>query len=120
MLKNKKSLDKVFSFKKTLFFLAIMSFIYYFPQAFLFEIKSNKNSTLKNKTIYSHEYSTFSKTSFGQILFIFLEVLRIFLNSLLVPFINILFMIEYRKRSKKKAEIRAKYNVASKKEFKIK
>ena len=113
MLKNKKSLDKLFSFKKTLFFLAILSFIYYFPQAFLYEIKSNTNSTSTNKTIYFHEHSTFSKTNFGKILFIFLEVLRIFLNSLLVPFINILFMIEYRKRSKKKAEIRAKYNLAS-------
>ena len=114
MLKNKKSLDKLFSFKKTLFFIAILSFIYYFPQAFLYEIKSSKNFTLTNKTIYSHEHSTFSKTNFGQILFIFLEVLRIFMNSLLVPFINILFMIEHRKRSNKKAEIRAKYNVASK------
>ncbi len=113
LFKNKKLLENI-SYRKIISFLLLLSFFYYFPAIFQNRIVIiNNNSTQSNDTFFSTEETDFAKSSMGKILYIFLEGLRIFLNSMLLPFINVLTMIESKKRLRKKYELQAKNNIQS-------
>ncbi len=113
LFKNKKLLENI-SYRKIISFILLLSFLYYFPAIFQNRIVIiNNNSTQSNDTFFSTEETDFAKSSMGKILYIFLEGLRIFLNSMLLPFINVLTMIESKKRLRKKYELQAKNNIQS-------
>ena len=115
MLKNKKFLENI-SYNKIIALVAFFSFIFYTPAFFLyriFPINVFNNSTQTIQTYYSNEKSEFGQSVAGKMLYISLEILRIFFNSILLPFINVLLMIECKKKELKRTTLIAKYSVAS-------
>ena len=102
------------SYTKGISTLTFISFVYYFLSAFIYKIVSidvYDYSTKTNKTFFILEKTYFAQSAAGKILFIFLEILRIFFNSILLSIINVLFMVEFKKISLKRAQLRAKYNL---------
>ena len=114
---RKKSFLEEISFKRIISSISLLSIVYYLPKFFRYEIYSTQtanNSTL----IFNHRETNFTQSTSGKALFSFLECLRIFLNSILVPVTDILIMIEIKKILRKKAEQRTRFSEISKKIFK--
>ena len=101
IMKNKTFLSRV-SHNKVIAFLAALSIVYYIPCMFLYQIETINlfnNSTSKYETTYSYSKTSFFNSSPGKIIVSFLEFFRIFLNSVFLSVVNILTMIEFKKRS---------------------
>jgi hypothetical protein len=115
MILRKKSFLENMSFTRIIVCISVSSIIYYLPKFFRYEIFStieSDNSTL----IYNHRETSFTKSTVGKCLFTFLECFRIALNSILVPLINILILIEIKKILRKKAEQRQRVRFSDRSE----
>ena len=111
IFKNKKCLENI-SHKKIISFLLLFSFIYYFPAIFqnkIVPVNILNNSTKANETFYVSRKTDFANSIIGKTVYTFLEALRIFLNSIMLPFINVLILIESKNRFKKKFQLQAKH-----------
>ena len=102
-----KPLSKKFTFKTVLVTLFLISIIYYFPIILLKDIVTSvdrQNSTLSNvsyasfKPSYSLVNSDIGKTSVGEVFPRVLTLIRIICVSLLLPIINTLIVIQFKKR----------------------
>lgn len=107
ILKNKK-FQQLISPKLVLIVISIISYVFYIPALFCYDIVANEeiyttNHTLIKETSYVTKLNDFSKSKFGKTLTITLVSVRIFLSSFLLAIINISNALMFRKRFRTRA-----------------
>ncbi len=109
ILKNIKSIFQTESYKLVLFFILIISLVYYIPALFCYDIKAkqtyyyiNNNNNNFSTINYQIEYSTllnsFGTSFVGKFVTITLVLIRILLCSVILTLINITNALEFRRR----------------------
>ncbi len=108
ILKNKFFFLQSLKYYKVIGFLFLLSFIYYSPLLFFKKIIQNNNqnqNNYSNETLISKDYIEYSEVNnsigssiYGQITPIILQSIRIILAMFVLTGINIINVIEFRKR----------------------
>jgi hypothetical protein len=119
ILKNKFFFLQSLKYYKVIGFLFLLSFIYYSPLLFFKKIIQNNNqnqNNYSNETLISKDYIEYSEVNnsigssiYGQITPIILQSIRIILAMFVLTGINIINVIEFRKRYSNRSETTSQY-----------
>lgn len=112
ILINKATFQKI-SHKWIICILFLISLLYYLPMLFRKNILSTKINYLTNGTVfvrtsYSIINTDFGSSPAGKTVPIVLTIIRIFLGTFLLTFVNIINTFKFRKRFNKRMQIKLK------------
>ena len=97
----------------------LISVALYFPVIFTYEIKLNEIKNHSGSTTYMKVKTDFGQTALGKWMPIMQSLLRIFLSTIVLSLVNIVNIIEFRKRFKKKLQLKLKRLAAEQQSSKL-
>lgn len=112
ILKNNGMFHSQTSLRWIAICLFVFSILFYLPVVFTYEVKSIEIVRNSSLITYTKVKTEFGRTSIGQSLPIIQSLVRIFLSTIVLSIVNIANIIEFRKRFKKKLELKLKKLVA--------